>query len=147
MTSLNADDESANVETRSNDFYSQDEASEFFAHRGLSVSPKTLAKLRSVGGGPEFRKFGRYAVYERQALADWAQSRLSAPRSCTAATHAVSLSRDHIVKMMEGRQATLADSERREAYAKAASHGHRASWSDPERRAARMAKAAATPYP
>ena len=45
---------------------------------------ETLAKLACVGGGPRFRKLGRFPVYTAMDLDDWAQSRLSAPVSSTA---------------------------------------------------------------
>ena len=35
--------------------------------RGLAVAPQTLAKYAVIGGGPSYRKFGRYPVY---AIAD-----------------------------------------------------------------------------
>lgn len=43
----------------------------------VGLAPRTLAKLRCVGGGPSFRRFGRRIVYERGELARWARSRLS----------------------------------------------------------------------
>jgi hypothetical protein len=46
---------------------------------GVPCSPKTLAKLASVGGGPEFRKGQRAALYEPAALDAWVQSRISSP--------------------------------------------------------------------
>lgn len=50
---------------------------------GIPTAPATLAKLASVGGGPVFRHFGRRVVYERQALVDWANAKLSSPRRST----------------------------------------------------------------
>lgn len=48
-------------------------------------SPRTLAKLACVGGGPAFRKAGaRIVLYERAELDQWALSRLSAPVRHTA---------------------------------------------------------------
>ena len=44
---------------------------------GITCSPKSLAKLAVVGGGPEFRKAGRFPLYPEDALDDWALSRLS----------------------------------------------------------------------
>jgi hypothetical protein len=44
---------------------------------GSRSSPKTLAKLACVGGGPPFRKFGRIPVYDPSDLDDWIASRLS----------------------------------------------------------------------
>jgi hypothetical protein len=38
----------------------------------------TLAKLRCLGGGPEFRKIGsKLIVYEEEALDAWGNSKLS----------------------------------------------------------------------
>lgn len=46
-------------------------------------SEKTLAKLASVGGGPEFRKAGVAALYEPEALDRWAMAKIGAPQSST----------------------------------------------------------------
>jgi hypothetical protein len=43
------------------------------AHLKLSV--KTLEKMRTIGGGPRFRKFGRRVLYSLQDLEAWADSR------------------------------------------------------------------------
>ena len=40
----------------------------------------TLAKLAVAGGGPPFRKAGRYPVYLRADLDAWARQRLGIPR-------------------------------------------------------------------
>lgn len=56
------------------------QAAEFLNSHGFGVAPGTLAKLACIGGGPAFRHFGRKVRYERPALLDWAESRLSAPR-------------------------------------------------------------------
>lgn len=39
----------------------------------LGLSPKTLNKLRCVGGGPEYHKLGRCVRYTREDLERWAQ--------------------------------------------------------------------------
>jgi hypothetical protein len=44
---------------------------------GIPVSPKTLAKLAVVGGGPKFRKAGRIPLYDPPDLDEWARSKLS----------------------------------------------------------------------
>jgi hypothetical protein len=49
-------------------------------------SEKSLAKLASVGGGPEFRKAGTAALYEMEALDRWAMSRIGRPQSSTSDT-------------------------------------------------------------
>ena len=43
----------------------------------LKLSPRTLEKMRVVGGGPRFRKHGRRVVYTLDDLRDW-----SAANSC-----------------------------------------------------------------
>jgi hypothetical protein len=41
----------------------------------LKLSPRTLEKLRTIGGGPRFRKLGRRVVYTRADLDAWADAR------------------------------------------------------------------------
>lgn len=53
------------------------------AHR-VRRSKKTLAKLRCIGGGPEFRKVGRYVIYAPEALDAYAASLISKPLTSTA---------------------------------------------------------------
>lgn len=50
---------------------------------GLPCSPKWLAKLAVVGGGPVFRKAGRTPIYAPDDLDAWAQCRISTPRRST----------------------------------------------------------------
>jgi len=52
---------------------------------GLPCSPRWLAKLAVVGGGPTYRKAGRTPLYAPADLDAWAQSRIGAPRSSTSA--------------------------------------------------------------
>jgi hypothetical protein len=47
---------------------------------GIPLSQHTLAKLAVVGGGPLYRKVGRYAAYERRDLDDWAESKIGPKR-------------------------------------------------------------------
>jgi len=54
--------------------------------RRLPVAAATLAKYRCVGGGPEFRHFGRKPVYEPEALDRWIAVKLSAPKRSTSDT-------------------------------------------------------------
>jgi hypothetical protein len=56
------------------------QASEHLRGRGISRAPSTLAKLATIGGGPEFQKFGRQPVYTEEALDHWLESKLSAPK-------------------------------------------------------------------
>lgn len=50
---------------------------------GMPCSTKWLAKLAVVGGGPIYRKAGRFPLYSHEDLDSWAESRLSAPRRST----------------------------------------------------------------
>lgn len=58
-------------------------ASEFLSERGFKIAIATLAKLRCIGGGPKFVRFGRYVGYRPNDLLDWAQTRLSDPVNST----------------------------------------------------------------
>ena len=57
----------------------RDPAAAALTEIGFKTAAKTLATLASRGGGPRFRKYGRYPVYRWGDLVDWAQSRLAAP--------------------------------------------------------------------
>lgn len=46
-------------------------------------SGKTLAKLATEGGGPEFFKAGNIALYGYAALDGWARKKMGAPRGST----------------------------------------------------------------
>ena len=59
------------------------EAAAHLAQRGLPISGQRLKDLRTTGGGPRFRKYGRFVRYEPDELDAWANSRLSAPRLST----------------------------------------------------------------
>ena len=50
---------------------------------GMPCSPKWLAKLAVVGGGPIYRKAGRFPLYAPDDLDRWAQTRIGAPRRST----------------------------------------------------------------
>jgi len=50
---------------------------------GMPCSSKWLAKLAVTGGGPIYRKAGRFPLYTPEDLDGWAQSRLGAPRRST----------------------------------------------------------------
>ena len=50
---------------------------------GLPCSPRWLAKLAVVGGGPTYRKAGRTPLYAPADLDDWAKSHIGAPRKST----------------------------------------------------------------
>ena len=46
---------------------------------GIPCAPATLAKYACVGGGPAFRKAGKFPIYSRSDLDTWARSRFSEP--------------------------------------------------------------------
>ena len=46
----------------------------------LKVSPKTLQKLATIGGGPEYDLFGNKAVSTPEKMDAWVQQKLSPPR-------------------------------------------------------------------
>jgi hypothetical protein len=50
---------------------------------GFPCSPQTLAKLAVVGGGPVFRKAGRYPLYRPDDLDRWAAAKVGEPRKST----------------------------------------------------------------
>jgi hypothetical protein len=53
------------------------EAAAYVTSRFFPCSPKTLAKLCVVGGGPQYRKAGRVPLYETADLDLWVQTKLS----------------------------------------------------------------------
>jgi hypothetical protein len=50
---------------------------------GYPCSPRTLAKYAVVGGGPPFRKAGRYPLYHPDDLDRWVSDKLSDPVTST----------------------------------------------------------------
>jgi hypothetical protein len=50
---------------------------------GIPCSPKWLAKLAVVGGGPTYRKAGRFPLYAPSDLDAWASAKIGAPRTST----------------------------------------------------------------
>jgi hypothetical protein len=50
---------------------------------GIPCSPKWLAKLAVIGGGPIFRKAGRFPIYLPSDLDAWADARIGEPRRST----------------------------------------------------------------
>lgn len=50
---------------------------------GIPCSPKWLAKLAVVGGGPVFRKAGRFPLYQTADLDEWAEARIGTPQRST----------------------------------------------------------------
>lgn len=53
----------------------------------VSRTPSTLAKLRSVGAGPRFRKVGRFIFYVVEDLDDWIEEQTIICRSTSEATY------------------------------------------------------------
>jgi len=43
---------------------------------GIPCAPATLAKYACIGGGPAFRKAGKFPIYSRDDLDAWAHQRL-----------------------------------------------------------------------
>lgn len=50
---------------------------------GFPCSRQWLAKLAVIGGGPIFRKAGRYPIYKPADLDAWAQARIGPARAST----------------------------------------------------------------
>jgi hypothetical protein len=63
--------------------YASKEASAWYRERGLKISPGTLDKKRSKGGGPRFIEIGRLRFYRESALHAYLLSRLSGEFSNT----------------------------------------------------------------
>ena len=67
-------------------YLSREEAAQYLSDRGLRVAKTTLQKFATTGGGPEYRRFGKRAVYLGDDLDAWAERKLSAPRLSTSAS-------------------------------------------------------------
>jgi len=52
---------------------------------GYPCSPRTLAKYAVIGGGPPFRKAGRFPLYHPDDLDGWIAGKLSDPVTSTSA--------------------------------------------------------------
>jgi hypothetical protein len=52
---------------------------------GIPCAPKTLSKYATVGGGPIFRKAGKFVLYLPADLNTWARARVSGPMRSTSA--------------------------------------------------------------
>jgi hypothetical protein len=52
---------------------------------GFPIKPKTLATKATRGGGPPYRLFGPRAIYRWGDALEWAQARLTEPRTSTSA--------------------------------------------------------------
>ena len=58
-------------------------AAYLFARHAIRRTVGTLAKLRTIGGGPLFRKAGRSVLYDPEHLDVWAAKIKSAPVAST----------------------------------------------------------------
>src|SRR6188472_1878898 len=58
-------------------------ASAFLTASGYTTAPATLNKLRCIGGGPVFEKFGRRPLYSKTALLEWVRARTTHPLRST----------------------------------------------------------------
>jgi hypothetical protein len=52
-------------------------------NHGIPCAPATLAKYACIGGGPIFRKAGKFPIYSRDDLDAWATQRLGKPMRST----------------------------------------------------------------
>jgi len=50
---------------------------------GVKLSPNTLAKMRVLGSGPKFRKYGRWPTYDDSDLDEFSIERLGSARRST----------------------------------------------------------------
>ncbi len=66
------------------------EAARYLAEvRGVPIAPQTLAKLAVIGGGPTFRKFGRFPVYRPADLDEWVDAKLGPAQTSTSSTRGI----------------------------------------------------------
>jgi hypothetical protein len=61
------------------DFLTRPEAANYCTEKGLKVSPATLQKMATLGGGPLYQRFGTRAVYTRPNLDAWVAEKLGTP--------------------------------------------------------------------
>lgn len=61
--------------TRTRDM-TRSEAAQYITSHWFPCSPKTLAKLAVIGGGPAFRKAGRVPLYSPSACDDYGRSKI-----------------------------------------------------------------------
>ena len=70
--------------THGRHFLRRSDAATYITERyGFPCSRQWLAKLAVIGGGPVFRKAGRYPVYEPSELNRWAEARIGPPQRPT----------------------------------------------------------------
>ena len=63
----------------------RDEAAAYIRKKGLRMARATLAKFAVVGGGPPFRRYGRWPVYSPADLDAWIEARLTRKVASTSA--------------------------------------------------------------
>lgn len=72
------------VENSERKFLRRADAAKYVREKwGMPCSAKWLAKLAVVGGGPIYRKAGRFPLYRPTDLDAWVEDRLDAPRRST----------------------------------------------------------------
>lgn len=69
-------------------YLSTSQASNFCKDSGVPAEETTLAKYRSLGGGPKFYKFGNRALYTQEDLEDWIAGKIGSPVSSTSELNA-----------------------------------------------------------
>lgn len=66
-------------------YFRRDAASLYLqTNYALQVSTAYLAKLAVIGGGPSFHKAGRWPIYNKASLDQWARERLGPEFESTA---------------------------------------------------------------
>jgi hypothetical protein len=77
----------SNTHARGDRYLRRTDAASYVADRyGFPCSRQWLAKLAVVGGGPVFRKAGRYPIYHPADLDRWAQARVGPAKRSTSQT-------------------------------------------------------------
>ena len=57
-------------------YLSRHEAAQYLTERGLRLSPNTLMKMATTGGGPRYCRWGNRAVYQQADLDAWVAAKL-----------------------------------------------------------------------
>jgi hypothetical protein len=61
-------------------YLNRNQAAKHCTEQGCPTAPTTLAKLATVGGGPQYVKWGRTPLYTQEGLDRWIQEKLGRPR-------------------------------------------------------------------
>ena len=56
--------------------FTRAEAAKYISEHWFPCSPKTLAKLAVIGGGPAFRKAGRFPLYRPENCDEYARKKI-----------------------------------------------------------------------